>query len=55
MKDIIIRESGLVLSYFDLNKELSLQADVSEHGLGDVLLLYMKVGPPIMLPSLSTK
>lgn len=48
MKDIITREPGPVLSYFDPNKELSLQVDASKHGLGAVLL---QEGRPISYAS----
>lgn len=48
MKDIIAREP--VLSYFDPNKELSLQENASKHGLGAVLL---QEGRPISYASKS--
>nr|XP_023660029.1 uncharacterized protein K02A2.6-like [Paramormyrops kingsleyae] len=38
VKELITREPGPVLTYFDPTKELRLQADASKHGLGAVLL-----------------
>ena len=38
MKDLITREPGPVLTYFDPSKELRLQVDASKSGLGAVLL-----------------
>uniref|UniRef100_A0A8C6TVI3 Reverse transcriptase/retrotransposon-derived protein RNase H-like domain-containing protein n=1 Tax=Neogobius melanostomus TaxID=47308 RepID=A0A8C6TVI3_9GOBI len=44
MKDLITREPGPVLAYYDPSKELRLQVDASKYGLGATLL---QEGKPI--------
>uniref|UniRef100_A0A674EBM2 Gypsy retrotransposon integrase-like protein 1 n=1 Tax=Salmo trutta TaxID=8032 RepID=A0A674EBM2_SALTR len=44
VKDLITREPGPILAYYDPNKELRLQVDASKYGLGAVLL---QEGKPI--------
>lgn len=44
MKELIIREPGPVLAYYDPSKELRLQVDASKYGLGATLL---QEGKPI--------
>ena len=44
VKDLITREPGQILAYYDPNKELRLQVDTSKYGLGAVLL---QEGKPI--------
>ncbi|KAK7912921.1 hypothetical protein WMY93_013132 [Mugilogobius chulae] len=50
MKDLITREPGPVLCYYDTTKEVRLQVDASKHGLGAVL---MQEGRPIAYASKS--
>ncbi|MGL5118451.1 MAG: RNase H-like domain-containing protein [Plesiomonas shigelloides] len=45
IKDLIIREPGPVLAYYDTQKEIQLQVDTSKYGLGAVL---MQDGKPLM-------
>lgn len=44
MKDVITREPGPVLAYFDQGNDLCIQVDASKYGLGAVL---MQEGSPI--------
>lgn len=48
MKDLITREPGPILAYYDANKELRLQVNTSKYGLGAVL---MQDGHPIAYAS----
>ncbi|RXN13855.1 Retrovirus-related Pol poly from transposon [Labeo rohita] len=50
MKDIITREPGPVLAFFDTSKDLTLQVDASKYGLGAVLL---QEGKPLAYASKS--
>lgn len=50
MKDIITREPGPVLAFFDTSKDLILQVDASKYGLGAVML---QEGKPLTYASKS--
>lgn len=50
IKDVITREPGPVLAYFDPNKAITIKSDASKHGLGCVLL---HDGRPVCLASKS--
>ncbi|MCG7882987.1 MAG: DDE-type integrase/transposase/recombinase, partial [Candidatus Thiodiazotropha endolucinida] len=50
IKDVITREPGPVLAYFDPRKAITIQSDASKHGLGCVLL---QDGKPVCFASKS--